>query len=140
MLATVRTPADRLLKRPPEVAWRLGDVLLVAGRAVEDEQHMEAGRTGFEKLLDKHLLAFAHHGAEFCAGSGGDLLRALELAQINLKNRPTLRAFKQNSRHCDRSRPDDVAAAVLAKATRAWGQTPLFQQLQFGCLEEGAIT
>lgn len=124
----------------PEAAWRLADVLLVAGRAVEAEQHMEAARTGFENLLDKHLLAFADHGAEFYAGSGGDLLRALELAQVNLRNRPTLRAFKQTHAIAVEAGQDDVAAEVFAKATKAWGHTPLFRQLQFGCLEEGATT
>ena len=124
----------------PEAAWRLADVLLVAGRPVEAERHMEAARTGFEMLLNKHLLAFADHGAEFYAGSGGDLLRALELAQANLRNRPTLRAFKQAHAIALEAGQDDVAADVLAKAAAAWGQTPLFRHLQFGRVQEGAMT
>jgi len=134
------TLGPAIVSGDPEAAWRLADVLLVAGRAVEAEQHMEAARTGFESLLDKHLLAFADHGAEFYAGSGGDLLRALELAQVNLRNRPTLRAFKQTHAIAVEAGQDDVAAEVFAKATKAWGHTPLFRQLQFGCLEEGATT
>ena len=51
--------------------------------------------SGFEALLEKHPLAFADHGAEFYAGSGNDARRALELARINVANRPTLRAFEQ---------------------------------------------
>jgi hypothetical protein len=65
------------------------------GRVAEAAPQLDAARSGFEALLDKHLLAFADHGAEFYAGSGSDALRALELAQVNLRNRPTLRAFQQ---------------------------------------------
>jgi hypothetical protein len=50
---------------------------------------------GFEALLDKHPLAFADHAAEFYAGSGNDCRRALELARMNVANRPTRRAVRQ---------------------------------------------
>ena len=56
---------------------------------------MDAARRGFERLLEKHLLAFADHGAEFYAGSGNDPARALHWRCINVANRPTLRAFEQ---------------------------------------------
>jgi tetratricopeptide (TPR) repeat protein len=78
----------------PEVNWRLADVLCAMGRAVEAEVQMQAARLGFELLLEKHLLAFADHGAEFYSGSGNDPRRAFELARINLANRPTRRAFE----------------------------------------------
>jgi tetratricopeptide (TPR) repeat protein len=79
----------------PEARWRLADVFTAAGRFVEAEAQLEAARSGFERLLEKHLLAFADHGAEFYLGSGNDAARAFELARINVANRPTLRAFKQ---------------------------------------------
>ncbi len=79
----------------PEVSWRLADVAEAAGDSVEAVLHMYAARCGFEALLAKHLLAFADHGAEFYAGSGGDSERACELARLNLANRPTRRAFEQ---------------------------------------------
>lgn len=79
----------------PEVRWRLADVYTAAGRFVEAEAQLEAARSGFERLLEKHLLAFADHGAEFYLGSGNDAARAFELARINVANRPTLRALKQ---------------------------------------------
>jgi hypothetical protein len=47
------------------------------------------------ELLEKHLLAFADHAAEFYAGSGNDSKRALELARVNVANRPTRRAVEQ---------------------------------------------
>jgi len=49
----------------------------------------------FDELLERHLLAFADHAAEFYAGSGNDRRRALELARASVANRPTRCAVKQ---------------------------------------------
>src|SRR5499426_975456 len=84
-----------LSSRDPEVRWRLADVLIAQGRFEEAEAQLDAARFGFEELLEKHLLAFADHAAEFYAGSGNDCRRALELARTNVANRPTRRAVKQ---------------------------------------------
>jgi thioredoxin-like negative regulator of GroEL len=89
---TLLQPA--LSSRDPEVEWRLADVLVARGRPEEAETILAAARFGFEELLEKHLLAFADHAAEFYAGSGNDCLRALELARTNVANRPTRRAIK----------------------------------------------
>ncbi|MGB7750469.1 MAG: hypothetical protein WCF88_02875 [Candidatus Acidiferrales bacterium] len=78
----------------PEVNWRLADVFDKMGRFAEAEVQLQTSRSGFEALLEKHLLAFADHGAEFYCGSGNDARRAFELASINLANRPTLRAVE----------------------------------------------
>jgi hypothetical protein len=78
-----------------EVDWRLADVLAAQSKFEESEARMKAARSGFDSLLEHHLLAFADHGAEFYAGSGNDCLRALQLARINADNRPTLRAQEQ---------------------------------------------
>ena len=72
--------AESLLRRviaigDPEVDWRLADVLAAQCEFEEAEARMKAAHSGFESLLDRHLLAFADHGAEFYAGSGGDLRR-----------------------------------------------------------------
>src|SRR5262245_17115058 len=79
----------------PEVWWRLADVLAAQARADEAEAQLDAARRGFEQLLQRHLLAFADHAAEFYAGSGNDCWRALELARANVANRPTRRALEQ---------------------------------------------
>ncbi|MBV8826647.1 MAG: tetratricopeptide repeat protein [Hyphomicrobiales bacterium] len=84
-----------LSSRDPEVRWRLADVLIAQGRFDEAETQLAAARSGFEDLLQRHLLAFADHAAEFYAGSGDDRQRALELARVNAANRPTRRALKQ---------------------------------------------
>jgi len=84
-----------LSSRDPEVRWRLADVLIAQGRFEEAERQLNAARFGFNQLLERHLLAFADHAAEFYAGSGNDCRRALELARTNVANRPTRRAVKQ---------------------------------------------
>jgi tetratricopeptide (TPR) repeat protein len=84
-----------LSSRDPEVNWRLADVLTAQGRFEEAERQLDAARSGFDRLLGRHLLAFADHAAEFYAGSGNDGRRAFELARTNVANRPTRRAVKQ---------------------------------------------
>jgi tetratricopeptide (TPR) repeat protein len=123
----------------PEVSWRLADVLHAEGRIDEAASHLEAARSRFEALLDKHLLAFADHGAEFYIGSGSDPLRALELAQINLSNRPTLRAFEQTYAIALEAGETDAANEISVKATKRWGNALAFQFSPFvqGSLEAG---
>jgi len=123
----------------PEVAWRLADVLNAEGSIEEAASHLEIARNGYEAVLDKHLLAFADHGAEFYIGSGSDPLRALELAQINLKNRPTLRAFEQTYTIAREAGETDAANEISVKATKRWGNAPAFQLSSFvqGSLETG---
>jgi tetratricopeptide (TPR) repeat protein len=84
-----------LSSRDPEVQWRVADVLIAQGRFEDAKTQLDAGRFRFEELLGRHLLAFADHAAEFYAGSGNDHRRALELARVNVANRPTRRAIKQ---------------------------------------------
>jgi tetratricopeptide (TPR) repeat protein len=134
--ATLR-PA--LASGDPEVSWRLADVLHAEGSVDEAASHLEAARSRFEALLDKHLLAFADHGAEFYIGSGSDPLRALELAQINLRNRPTLRAFEQTYIIALEAGETDAANEISVKATKHWGNIPAFQLSSFvqGSFETG---
>jgi hypothetical protein len=102
----------------PEVDWRLADVLAAQGKFEESEARMKVARSGFESLLERHLLAFADHGAEFYAGSGNDHRRALQLARINADNRPTPRALEQ-ARNIATSADDAGAASeFLSVAAR----------------------
>jgi tetratricopeptide (TPR) repeat protein len=111
----------------PEVPWRLADVFTAAGRFVEAEAQLEVARSGFEGLLEKHLLAFADHGAEFYLGSGNDASRAFELARINVANRPTLRAFKQAQATALAAGEFHVAAKLTSEAASCWGDTVAFR-------------
>ena len=112
----------------PEVNWRLADVLKAMGKPAEAETQMHAARAGFETLLGKHLLAFADHGAEFYSGSGNDARRALELAKVNLANRPTLRAFEQAYETALGAGEVGTASELLIAAQKRWGGTNAFGQ------------
>jgi tetratricopeptide (TPR) repeat protein len=112
----------------PEVDWRLADVLAAQGKIEDAEARMKAARTGFEFLLERHLLAFADHGAEFYAGSGSDYRRALELARINADNRPTLRALEQAHNIATSGNNTAASLELLSEAIRRWGHTFAFTQ------------
>lgn len=115
----------------PEVFWRLSDVMVAMRRLAHAEAQMQAARSGFEVLLQKHLLAFADHGAEFYAGSGNDPARAFELAAINLQSRPTLRAFEQAFAIAVAADFSDSASEILTAAKQRWGATVGFQLSSF---------
>jgi tetratricopeptide (TPR) repeat protein len=99
-----------LSSRDPEVNWRLADVLTAQCRFDEAERELLAARFGFDRLLERHPLAFADHAAEFYAGSGNDHAQALEVARTNVANRPTRRAVRQAD-----------AIALIAAETAAAG-------------------
>jgi tetratricopeptide (TPR) repeat protein len=111
----------------PEVRWRLADTLVSQKRYAEAGMHMQAARFGFEALLERHLLAFADHGAEFYAGSGDDCRRALDLARVNVSNRPTLRAFERAHDMAVNAGDPEAASQVLAEATVRWGSATAFR-------------
>ena len=130
--ATGRAGEAEAMLRPalasgdPEASWRLADVLNAEGRVDEAALHLEAARSGFERLLEKHLLAFADHGAEFYIGSGGDPLRALELAQINLSESPDAPCISANLHHRPRSRRDRRRQRNFRKSDKALGEFTRF--------------
>ncbi len=111
----------------PEVRWRLADAMAAQGKNVDTEAQMQAARSGFESVLERHPLAFADHGAEFYAGSGNDCRRALELALISGAYRPTLRAFEQAHEMAVSAGDATTAASLLGKAAECWGDTTGFK-------------
>jgi hypothetical protein len=98
------------------------------GRFADAETQLQAARSCFDVLLGKHLLAFADHGAEFYSGAGNDAAKALELANANVANRPTLRAFEQAYAIAMCAGQQRVAYDFLAAARRQWGETNAFRQ------------
>jgi tetratricopeptide (TPR) repeat protein len=111
----------------PEVNWRLADLLNSSGRRVDGAAQLQRARSGFESVLERHPLAFADHGAEFYRGSGDDPHKALELAQLNLSNRPTLRAFELAYEIAVDAAVPQVAAGLLAAGRQRWGATAVFR-------------
>ena len=119
--------APALASGDPEVHWRLADALAAAGKSDEASAYLRAARSGFDALLHRHLLAFADHGAEFYAGSGNDWRRALDLARINVANRPTLRALEQAHHLAVNAGDLEAASEFLAEVTKRWGNTLAFR-------------
>jgi tetratricopeptide (TPR) repeat protein len=111
----------------PEVHWRLADTLAALGKFTDAAAQMQAARSGFEALLDRHLLAFADHGAEFYHGSGDDRRRALEIARVNVANRPTLRAFEQAYDIAARAGDFEAASELHGAAIKLWGSANGFR-------------
>lgn len=109
----------------PEVHWRLADIMTAQGK--DAVAQMRAARSGFDAILERHLLAFTDHGAEFYAGSGNDCRRALELALFNVANRPTLRAFEQAHNIAVSAGDTNAAASLLGSAIERWGDTVGFK-------------
>jgi tetratricopeptide (TPR) repeat protein len=105
----------------PEVHWRLADVMFVRGDFAAAERYLQVARSGFDELLEKRLLAFADHAAEFYSGSGDDAGRAFELAQVNIMNRPTLAAFQRAYATAVRSGDADGAYRIFEEAKDRWG-------------------
>jgi hypothetical protein len=95
VLLSMVSEFSALSSRDPEVPYRLAEMLIAQGRFEEAAPQLNAAHFGFDELLGRHLLAFADHAAEFYAGSGNDCRQALELARVNVANRPTRRAVKQ---------------------------------------------
>ncbi|MGB9433375.1 MAG: tetratricopeptide repeat protein [Candidatus Acidiferrum sp.] len=116
-----------VLSGDPEVRWCLSEVLAAMGRPAEAQEQMQAARISFEVLLEKHPLAFADHAAEFYARSGNNPQRASELANINLANRPTLRAFEKAYDTAMIAGQSEDAAKVLTAARSRWGTTSAFR-------------
>jgi hypothetical protein len=111
----------------PEISWRLSEAMAHQGKFADAEVHMQTARSGFESLLERHLLAFADHAAQFYGESGLDLRRALDLACLNVANRPTLRAFEQAHAIAVSAGDVTVATELLAEATRRCGASGAFR-------------
>jgi tetratricopeptide (TPR) repeat protein len=120
----------------PEVRWRLANVMTQMGRLADAETHHGAAQYGFDSLLEAHLLAFADHGAEFYSGSGNDPVRAFELANINVMNRPTLRAFEQAYETAVGAGEFEEAENIAAAAGIRWGATKAFGLSRFAEIQE----
>ena len=89
--------AIKLLKpiaegQDPEPAGRLAEFLASAGKSKQSLVYKEMALHGWQLLLDRYPLTFADHAAEFWLGAGENPELALEWAEKNYTNQPTLRA------------------------------------------------
>lgn len=118
----------------PEVYWHLAEVAEASANAAAAEIFMEAARSGFESLLARHQLAFVDHGAEFYLAGGGNPARAFELAQLNLANRPTLRAFELALKAALAADESRTAVELIAEASQRWASSKVFRNSPLRCM------
>jgi tetratricopeptide (TPR) repeat protein len=111
----------------PEVQWKLAEVLAGQNKLDEADIQRNAARSTYEQLLSKYELAFADHAAEFYLSTGDDVVRACELARINLTNRQTLRAFELAYHAANQARDDDFSNGILMRASLKLGHTHAFK-------------
>ncbi len=76
----------------PEPASRLAEYLASSDTAAA-KRYANQAEEGYAKLLANYPLAFSDHACEFYLGAGDDAAKALSLAQLNLNNRKTKRAY-----------------------------------------------
>ena len=78
----------------PDYAAQLARILGDAGRDRDARRWRDLAAHRYDALIDRHPLAFADHAAEFWLAAGGDSDKALALAERNLANRATARAYE----------------------------------------------
>jgi tetratricopeptide (TPR) repeat protein len=96
-LAGLDTPADAVsILEPligqvddPQIDAAYADALRRVGRTDDSSKALARAKVRYDELVQKHPLAFADHAAQFYLGLGQDPAKALVLARVNAKNRPT---------------------------------------------------
>ncbi len=110
----------------PEVPWRLAQAKALQGRTADSASFMEVARAGFELICERHLLAFADHGAAFYAAHEPNTRKGLDLALTNVSNRPTIRAYEQAHSIARSAHNRQTALDLLMAAKGRWGSTKAF--------------
>ncbi len=104
------------LSSDPEPMGFLAELLVASGRTGAAQAWRSRARDGYAVLLDKHRLAFVDHASEFYAGIGADPALALRLAEENLVNRKTRRAYDIALQAADAAGAQARACALVADA------------------------
>ena len=106
--------------KDPEPMGLLATLLIASGRTAEATPWINRARAGYDALLTRHRLAFVDHAAEFYTGVGDDGARALQLAEENLTNRHTLRAYRIAMAAAEAAN-SHARACTIARDARALG-------------------
>ena len=109
-----------------EVSWRLAQLYEQKGEVHEASHHLARTHRSFERALDRHELAFADHAVGFYLEEGDNPEKALQLALLNLDNRPTLRAFELSHEAALACEQQALAQSLANRATLQWSHLPAF--------------
>ena len=110
----------------PEVSWRLAQLYEQKGEAHAASHQLARTQKSFERVLDRHELAFADHAVDFYLEEGNNPEKALQLALLNLDNRATLRAFELSHEAALAARQTPLAQTLADRAAVKWGHLPAF--------------
>jgi tetratricopeptide (TPR) repeat protein len=77
----------------PDYAAQLARILGEMGCSEESAAWRRVAASRYDELTAAHPAAFADHAAEFWLGVGNDPLKGFRLAEFNLRNRQTPRAY-----------------------------------------------
>src|SRR5262245_40515906 len=78
----------------PDYAAQLARILGETGCSEESVAWRRMAASRYDELIATHPAAFADHAAEFWLGVGNDPLKGFRLAEFNLRNRQTPRAYE----------------------------------------------
>ena len=115
----------------PEVFWRYAQLKERLNKNAESDIFLLKAKARFEDLLSRHELAFADHAVEFYLGTNQESDRAFELANKNLRNRPTLAAYEAAYAAAIAASIDDQAQALAAEALELWGSISAYKHSVF---------
>ena len=115
----------------PEVFWRYAQLYEGLNKPVECEDYLLKAKERFQYLISQHELGFADHAVEFYLGTNQESDLAFELANKNLRNRPTLTAFEAGYAAALAASKLDHAQALAAQAREKWGAIPAFKHSIF---------
>lgn len=115
----------------PEVLWRYAQLHEHAGRQVENEFFLFKAKARFQELLGQHELGFADHAVEFYLGTNQEKLLTIELANKNLRNRPTLSAFEAAYSAALAASAQDFAQVLASEAFEKWSSIPAYKHCIF---------
>ncbi|MDN3987895.1 tetratricopeptide repeat protein [Zwartia vadi] len=115
----------------PEVFWRYAQLQEGLNNPVECDNFLLKSKERFQDLTSQHELGFADHAVEFYLGTNQESEHAIELANKNLRNRPTLTAFEAAYAAALAASKRDDANTLAAQAREKWGSIPAFKHSIF---------
>lgn len=115
----------------PEVYWRYAQLKERLNKNAESNIFLLKAKVRFQDLLRRHELGFADHAVEFYLGTNQEIERAFELANKNLRNRPTLAAYEAAYAAAIATSIDDQAQALAAESLDLWGSIPAYKHSVF---------
>lgn len=115
----------------PEVYWRYAQLKERSNMNAESEIFLYKAKVRFQDLLSRHELGFADHAVEFYLGTNQEIERAFELANKNLRNRPTLAAYEAAYAAAIAASIHDQVQALAAESHDLWGSISAYKHSVF---------